>query len=208
MPERMLVIATKNVKKLHELKRYLKSVRAGVISLEGFPKAPRIVENGRTFKANAAKKAVIISRFVKGLSIADDSGLEVRALGWAPGVRSSRFAGPAKSTKANNRKVLRLLAGVPLNKRQARFVCAVAIADNGKIIKLIEADCKGLIALEEKGRHGFGYDPMFLIPKYKKTFGQLGLKVKDRMSHRSKALKKARAFLRKYLPAYKKDDCG
>ena len=195
----MLVIATKNAKKLRELRRYLKSVRAEVISLERFPKVPRIVEDGRTFKANAAKKAVIISRFVKGLSIADDSGLEVRALGWAPGVRSSRFAGPAKSTKANNRKVLRLLAGVPLNKRQARFVCAVAIADNGKVVKLIEEYCSGFIAFEEMGRHGFGYDPLFLIPKYGKTFGQLGLKVKDRMSHRSKALKKARAFLRKYL---------
>ena len=95
--------------------------------------------------------------------------------------------------------MLRLLSDTPLNRRQAKFVCAVAIADNGKIVKLVEEDCRGLIAFEEKGRHGFGYDPLFLIPKYGKTFGQLGLKVKDRMSHRSKALKKARAFLRKYL---------
>ena len=197
--KRTLVIATKNAKKLHELKRYLRSVSADVISLEGFDKTPRIVENGRTFRENAAKKALIISKFVKGLAIGDDSGLAVKALGWDPGIRSSRFAGPAKSDKANNRKVLKLLERVPLRKRQAKFVCAVAIADNGKIIRLIEEDCKGLIAFEEKGPYGFGYDPMFLIPKYGKTFGQLGLKVKDRMSHRSKALKKARAFLRKYL---------
>jgi XTP/dITP diphosphohydrolase len=95
--------------------------------------------------------------------------------------------------------MLRLLAGVPSGRRQARFVCAVAVADNGRIVKIIEEDCRGLVAFKEKGGRGFGYDPLFLIPKYGKTFGQLGLKVKDRMSHRSKALKKARQFLRKYL---------
>jgi XTP/dITP diphosphohydrolase len=193
-----LVVATKNDKKLHELKRYLKSARARIVSLKEYSDAPRIVENGRTFKENAAKKAVTISRFVKGLAIADDSGLCVTALKDAPGIRSARFAGSAKNDKANNRKVLRLLEKVPLRKRQARFVCAVAIAENGRVVKLLEEDCKGVIAFESKGRHGFGYDPLFLIPKYKRTFGQLGLKVKDRMSHRSKALKKARAFLRKY----------
>ncbi len=194
-----LVIATKNAKKLHELKRYLRSVNASVVSLLDFPGSPRMVENGSTFKENAAKKAVVISAFVKGLALADDSGLCVKALSDAPGVRSSRFAGPAKSDKANNRKMLRLLSGTPLNRRQARFVCAVAIADNGKVVKRIEEECGGVIAFEEMGRYGFGYDPLFLIPKYGKTFGQLGLRVKDRMSHRSKALKKARAFLRKYL---------
>jgi XTP/dITP diphosphohydrolase len=194
-----LVVATKNANKPHELKRYLRSVRADVVSLKDFQDVPRIVENGHTFKQNAAKKAVVVSRFVRGLAIADDSGLCVKALKDAPGVRSSRFAGPSKSDRANNAKVLELLEKVPLKKRQARFVCAVAIADNGHVIKLLEADCKGLIAFETKGRHGFGYDPLFLIPKYGKTFGQLGLKAKDRMSHRSKALKKARTFLRKYL---------
>lgn len=196
---RTLVVATKNRKKLRELRRYLRTVRAQVISLEGFEKTPRFVENGRTFKENAAKKALAVSRFTGELAIADDSGLAVKALGWAPGIRSSRFAGPGKSDKANNRRLLDLMKDVPRSRRRAKFVCAVAVADGGKIVKLIEADCKGLVAFEEKGRHGFGYDPLFLIPKYGKTFGQLGLKVKDRMSHRSKALKKARAFLRKYL---------
>lgn len=196
---RTLVVATKNDKKLHELKRYLKTVRADVVSLKEFPNTPKIIENKHTFKENAAKKALVVSRFVKGLAIADDSGICVKALGGAPGVKSARFAGSAKDNKANNRKMVRLLSGTPLNRRQAKFVCAVAIADNGKVIKLIEEDCRGLIAFEEKGIHGFGYDPLFLIPKYGKTFGQLGLKAKDRMSHRSKALKKAREFLRKYL---------
>lgn len=197
---RRLVIATKNRKKLRELRRYLRTMKLDVVDLEGFDRVPRIVENGRTFKANAAKKALAISRFTGGgLVIADDSGLCVRALGGAPGVISARFAGKGKSDIQNNAKLLRLLEGVPPSKRQARFVCAVAIADNGKIVKLIEESCAGRIAFEPKGPHGFGYDPLFLIPRYGRTFGQLGLKTKDRMSHRSKALKKARAFLRKYV---------
>ncbi|MCX5679048.1 MAG: RdgB/HAM1 family non-canonical purine NTP pyrophosphatase [Candidatus Omnitrophica bacterium] len=197
-PIRTLVVATKNDKKLYELRRYLKTVKANIISLKDFQKTPKIVENKDTFRGNAAKKALIVSRFVKGLAIADDSGLCVKALGDLPGVKSARFAGPAKNDKANNRKVLELLEGESLSRRKARFVCAVAIADNGRILKIIEEDCKGLIAFEVKGRHGFGYDPIFFIPKYGKTFGQLGLKTKDRMSHRSKALKKARAFLKSY----------
>ena len=196
---RQLVIATKNEKKLHELRRYLKALKADVVSLKDFPDAPRIVENGRNFKENAAKKALIISRFMNGLALADDSGLVVAALGGQPGVKSSRFAGPRKSDRANTRKVLKLLGGLPLNNRKARFICAVAIADKGRIVKLIEQSCSGLIAFEPRGRHGFGYDPVFLIPKYGRTFGEMGLKAKDRMSHRSKALKRARAFLRKYL---------
>jgi len=196
---RQLVIATKNVGKLRELKRYLKNVPADVVASGEFEHTPRIVEDGQTFKANASKKAVVTSRFTKGLVLADDSGLSVDVLGGRPGVRSSRFAGPKKSDKDNNSKLLHLLAGLPSGKRQAKFVCAVAIADNGKVVKIIEECCRGRIAFASKGRHGFGYDPLFFIPKYGKTFGELGLKVKDRMSHRSKALKKAREFLREYL---------
>jgi XTP/dITP diphosphohydrolase len=196
---RDIVIATKNKKKLRELKRYMKGVKATVHCLTDFDRTPRIVENGDTFKKNAIKKALAVSRFVKGLALADDSGLEVAVLGGQPGVKSARFAGPAKKDIDNNLKVLELLEGVPLKERKARFVCAVAIADDGRIVKVIEEYCGGLIDLSIKGRHGFGYDVIFYIPKYKKTFGQLGLKVKDKMSHRSKALKKARAFLRRYL---------
>ncbi len=196
---RELVIATKNEKKLHELKRYLKEVNARVISLKDIKQAPRIIEDGETFKENAIKKALTVSKFTKGLVLADDSGLVVKALGSKPGVKSSRFASPRKSDRENNRKVLKLLENIPSHKRQAKFVCAAAIADKGRIIKVIEKSCSGRIAFETKGSYGFGYDPLFLIPKYKKTFGALGLKVKDKMSHRSKALKKAREFLKKYL---------
>ena len=196
---RELIIATKNEKKLHELKRYLKVINAKIVSLKDMKNPPRIIENGKTFKANAAKKALVISKFANGLVLADDSGLAVEAMGGQPGVRSSRFAGPKKSDRENNRKLLKLLENVPIKKRQAKFICAVAIADNGRVIKVIEESCSGLIAFEPKGEYGFGYDPVFLIPKYKKTFGELGLKVKDKMSHRSKALKKTREFLKKYL---------
>jgi len=196
---RDITIASKNRKKLAELGHYLKGVKAAVNCLADLKKAPRIVEDGDTFKKNAVKKAVVVSKFVKGLALADDSGLCIDALGGKPGVKSARFAGPGKRDSDNNIRALKLLAKVPAGKRSAHFVCAVAIADNGKVVKIIEESCAGRIAFEEKGPYGFGYDPLFLIPKYKKTFGELGLKVKDRMSHRAKALKKAREFLREYL---------
>ncbi len=196
---RELIIATKNAKKLHELKKYLKGVKAKVLSLENLKKTPRIREDQDTFKKNVIKKAFTVSRFTGGLVLADDSGLVVKALGGRPGVKSARFAGPGKSDHANNLKLLKSLEGLPLRKRKARFVCAVAIADKGKIIKVIENDCKGVIAYSIRGRHGFGYDPVFLIPKYKKTFGELGPRVKDKMSHRAKALKMAHEFLKNYV---------
>ena len=112
---------------------------------------------------------------------------------------SNSFAGPGKDDRDNNRKLLRLMSGVPYSKRKARFVAAIAIADKGRTMKIVEDNCKGVIALEESGTHGFGYDSVFLIPRYKKTFGQLGAKVKDKMSHRKKALEKSCAWLKKYL---------
>ena len=194
-----IIIATRNEKKLHELRKYLKGVKVKIHSLKDSKKAPRIIENGDTFAVNAIKKALTVSRYTNGLVLADDSGLAVDALDGRPGVRSSRFAGPRKSDHENNIKLLKLLTGVPLKKRTARFICSIAIADKGDIIEVIEEDCKGLVAFSIRGRYGFGYDPLFLIPKYKKTFGELGPRVKDRMSHRAKALKKTREFLKKYL---------
>jgi len=194
-----LVIATRNEKKLRELKRYLKSIKTRIISLNEMAAAPRVRENKHTFKGNAVKKALVISRFNGGLVLADDSGLEVKALGGMPGVKSARFAGPKKKDHDNTVKILKLLEGIPDRKRSAKFVCAIAIADKGKVVKVTEEYCSGRIAHSIRGRHGFGYDPIFLIPRYNRTFGELGLKTKDKMSHRSKALKKAREFLKRYL---------
>ena len=194
-----VVIATKNEKKLRELKRYLKRVKAHIVSLKDISRAPGIREDKGTFKGNAIKKAVTISKFTKGVVLADDSGLCVDALGGQPGVKSARFAGRNKKDHDNNAKLLKMMKRAPADKRTARFVCAIAVADNGRIVKVVEEYCSGRIADSVRGRCGFGYDPLFLIPKYNKTFGELGLKVKDKMSHRSKALKKARAFLKAYI---------
>lgn len=194
-----VVIATKNEKKLRELKRYLKGIKARIVSLSETGHSHRIKEDSGTFKGNAVKKAGTVSRFTKGIVLADDSGLEVDILGGQPGVRSARFAGNRKKDRDNNFKLLKMLEGVPAKDRSARFVCAIAIADKGKVIKIIEEYCKGRIAASIRGAYGFGYDPLFLIPRYNRTFGELGLKVKDKMSHRSKALKKARKFLKRYL---------
>jgi len=194
-----VAIATRNDKKLLELKRYMKGVKAHVISLKSLAHAPGIREDKNTFKGNAIKKAVTISKYTKGVVLADDSGLSVDILNGQPGVKSARFAGRNKKDYDNNTKLLRMMEKVPSGKRRARFICAIAIADKGRVVKIVEEYCKGRIALSARGRHGFGYDPLFLITKYKKTFGELGLKVKDKMSHRSKALKKARKFLKSYL---------
>ncbi len=196
---RELVIATRNKKKLKELKKYLKGLKVKLICLVDIENAPRIKEDGATFRDNAIKKALTISKFTGGPVLADDSGLVVDTLHGKPGVRSSRFAGENANDHDNNMKLLRCLEGIPFRKRRARFVCDVAIADSDKIVKTIEEDCSGIIGFDIRGRYGFGYDPLFVIPRYNKTFGQLGPKVKDRMSHRAKALRKAVEFLKRYM---------
>jgi XTP/dITP diphosphohydrolase len=129
------------------------------------------------------------------LTLGEDSGLEVKALDNRPGVYSSRYSGKGATDKKNNNKLLRQLRGVPLRKRQARYVCSVAISDANKLLGVVEGTCRGLITTKEMGGAGFGYDPIFLIPKFDKTFGQLGEKIKHRMSHRYKAFVKARQII-------------
>ncbi len=198
-----LVVATKNKKKLGEIKDILKGQGLKIVSLADHPGAPRIIENGKTFKENAAKKAVKIARFTGELTLGEDSGLCVRALGGAPGIYSSRFAGKDKSDQKNNDKLLRLLVGLPVSKRKAYYACAVALADAKGLVGVVEGRCPGVIGFELKGNSGFGYDPLFVIPRHKKTFAQLGLKIKHRMSHRYHALKKAKKIIRKYIEKHK-----
>jgi XTP/dITP diphosphohydrolase len=139
------------------------------------------------------------ARFTGRLCLGEDSGLSVDALGGAPGIYSARFSGGNKSDIKNNLKLLRLLKDVPLAKRKARYVCAVALADKRGLIGVAEGECFGLIASEPKGSAGFGYDPLFYIPKYKRTFAQLGEKIKHKMSHRYFALRKAKRIIHKYI---------
>jgi len=194
-----LVVATKNKKKLEEIKEILKELDLKIISLADYTSVPRIIENGKTFKHNAIKKAVKIARFTKKLTLGEDSGLCVYALNGAPGVYSSRFSGKEKSDLKNNLKLLKLLNGLALSKRKAYYTASLALADEDGLLGVVEGKCPGIIGFAPKGRFGFGYDPLFIIPKYKKTFAQLGSAIKHKMSHRYRALEKAKRILLKYI---------
>lgn len=194
-----LIVATRNKKKLVEIKQILRHSGIDIRSLEDYPAAPRIVENGKTFKENAAKKALKIARSSGYLSLGEDSGLCVNALGGRPGIYSSRFSGKGKSDLKNNLKLLRMLKGVPKAERRAHYTCAVALADKKGLIGVVEGRCYGFIGFEMKGSRGFGYDPLFIDPKRKKTFAQLPAAQKHRISHRYIALKKAARLLLKHI---------
>jgi XTP/dITP diphosphohydrolase len=194
-----LVVATKNKKKLEEIKEILKDLDLKILSLADFPHSPRVVENGSTFKENAVKKAVKIARFTRKLTLGEDSGICVDALAGKPGVYSSRFSGKDKNDLKNNLKLLKLLRDLPPKKRKAHYFCSVALADKDGLIGVREGECSGFIGRELKGHLGFGYDPLFIIPKYRKTFAQLGPRIKHKMSHRFRALEKTKVLLVTYL---------
>ncbi len=189
-----LIVATQNKGKLREIKQLLKDLPVIVKSLADYDSFPDIVEDGKTFRANAIKKAMTISRHTKALVLGEDSGLEVKALNNRPGVWSARYAGP-QDDRANNQKLLRELRGVPLTMRQARYRCVAALSRGDEVLATCSGSCKGLIAQRRKGTNGFGYDPLFLIPQYGKTFGQLDLEIKASLSHRAKAMKKMHNLL-------------
>ncbi|MFH1191110.1 MAG: RdgB/HAM1 family non-canonical purine NTP pyrophosphatase [Candidatus Omnitrophota bacterium] len=196
---RQLVVATKNKKKLSEIKDILEGTHLKLLSLDAYKDVPLVAENGKTFQENSIKKAVTLARFTGQFCLGEDSGLCVDALGGAPGIYSARFSGRDKSDIKNNLKLLKLLKDVPAIERKAHYVCAVALADKRGLIGVVEGNCSGLIAFEPGGSAGFGYDPLFYIPKFKKTFAQLGEKVKHKMSHRYHALKKAKRIIEKYI---------
>jgi len=188
-----IVIATRNEKKLKEIKRLFRNSDIKAIPVNNFSNVPEVIENGTTFQQNAVKKAYQTSKFLKRLVLADDSGLQVFALNSKPGVHSSRYAGPEKRDLDNNIKLLKALKNK--SKRSAQFKCVIAIADSGRLIKVIEGVCKGSIGFKIQGKTGFGYDPVFIPHKHKKTFSELGPEIKDKLSHRSQALKKAKTFI-------------
>lgn len=192
-----LLVATRNKNKLAEIKDLLKDLNFRITSLDDYPNMPEIEEDGDSFSANAIKKAATIALYTKKLTMGEDSGLEVKALNNQPGIYSARFSGPGATDPKNNKKLLKMLEGIPLKKRQARYRCCVALADGEKIIDVVSGSCSGVITTKEKGRNGFGYDPLFLIPKFGKTFGELPPEIKAKMSHRSKALKKFRQVIKK-----------
>jgi XTP/dITP diphosphohydrolase len=187
-----LVIASRNKQKVEEIKTLLSSLPLEVVSLEMYPQIPPIQESGKTYTENAIKKATIVASLTGEISIADDSGLEIFALGGKPGLCSSDFE---QTDRLKNLKVLSLLEGVPIEKREARFVCVIAIAKPQGEVKVVKGWCKGFISFEMRGKEGFGYDPIFIVPKYNKTFAELGPRIKNRVSHRAKAIRKVRRLL-------------
>ena len=191
------LLATRNRHKVRELRRLLKGLPVRLITLDRFPGIPPVREDGSTFRANAVKKALQTSRHTPLPVLAEDSGLEVRALGGRPGVRSARFAGKAQDDRANVAKLLRVMIRVPASRRQARFVCVMAVAAGGRLVQTFQGVCRGSIAFEPAGRRGFGYDPVFIPSGFRKTSAQLAGREKDVLSHRGQAARVLARRLRK-----------
>jgi len=191
-----IVLATRNTNKIREIKAILGDINVKILSLLDFENIPIIVEDGKNLRENAIKKAKLAYKYTGKIAIADDSGLEVESLGGLPGVYSSRFAGPKASYKENNRKLLDMLGDRPLKERAARFRCVIAVVDSNGEPKVFEGKVDGYIGFEERGNSGFGYDPLFILPEYNKTFAELGQGLKNQLSHRAKALLKLKEYLK------------
>jgi XTP/dITP diphosphohydrolase len=195
-------MATKNPGKVRELADLLADLDIQLLSLADFPEVPEIPEEGETFAANAAAKARQVAALTGLPALADDSGLEVAALGGRPGVYSARYAAdrtaPSPPGDEDNwRKLLEEMAQVPPEARQARFVCEIALAlPDGRLFQAA-GECPGIIATAPRGQGGFGYDPVFWLPELGATMAEVGLAVKNRLSHRAAALKQAKEIIRR-----------
>lgn len=193
-----ILIATSNPGKLRDFAGAALSHGIEIASLPGFASLPAVVEDGLTFEANARKKAEFYSRFAPGeIVLADDSGLEVDALGSAPGVHSARYAAdkPHKAEnntddEANNARLVRELKAVPAEKRTGRFVCVITAARDGQTLGVFGGKAEGIILDRPRGHNGFGYDPLFYFPQIHKTFAELTAQEKAGYSHRGAAFRK------------------
>jgi XTP/dITP diphosphohydrolase len=193
-----LVLGTRNRKKREELADLLRDVPLEVVDLSNFPDAPEIEETGATFEENARLKAVGLAKALGRWVLAEDSGLVVPALNGRPGVYSARYAGKHGDDEANNNRLLAELAALGDNKGDAHYVCVAALANpKGDVVAVTEGRCHGVIITERRGAGGFGYDPLFLVREYHRTFGELSLRVKQALSHRGRAIVQMRPWLRK-----------
>jgi XTP/dITP diphosphohydrolase len=184
----LLVLGTSNRGKGRELAGLLAEVKLELLTLADFPDAIDVVEDGETFADNARLKATQQARRLHRWVLAEDSGLMVDALDGAPGVYSARYSGPNATDESNNRLLLEQLGQTPTEKRTARYVCHVTLCDrSGEIRAETESFCPGRILFEPEGSHGFGYDPLFEVVEYGRSFGVLGPEVKARLSHRGRA---------------------
>ena len=198
MNKEKLLLATTNQGKAREIRSYLEELFLELYTLKKLKTKKTFYEKGETFSENARGKSLFFSEQWEGLTLAEDSGLEIDALNGAPGILSARFSGSQATDEKNNQKVLDLMKGVPFEERKARFVSCMVLSKKGKIIKEIKESVEGLIALEKKGASGFGYDPLFYYPPLRKTFAELLPEEKNKVSHRGRALKKLKEFLIEY----------
>lgn len=192
-------MATANQGKAAEFAVLLAELDVQIQTLCDYPQIGEIIEDGDTFSANALIKAKTMAKATGLLAIADDSGLEVDVLGGAPGIYSARFAGEEKDDEKNIDKLLGLLAQTPDEDRGAQFCCAIAIVTPEEEEYTVQGICRGRILRERTGQGGFGYDPVFYVPEYTKTFAQLSMEEKNAISHRGKANQQALAVLRPLL---------
>ena len=188
-----IILATGNKHKIEEVQAILGDAYL-VQGLKDLPPCPEVIEDAPTFEGNSAKKAVEVSLFFHCMALADDSGLEVDALGGAPGVNSARYSGVHGDDNANIEKLLRDMK--EKTDRAARFVCAATVADNGTVLATFRGTLEGEIIEERRGSHGFGYDPVMFVPQYGKTVAELSPEIKNGMSHRKKAFEKVAEFLK------------
>jgi XTP/dITP diphosphohydrolase len=192
---REIVIASKNAGKIREIREICADLPVAVVEAAGLPD---VVEDGKSFAENARKKAAEIARHTGKWALADDSGLEVDALGGAPGIHSARWSGGGD--EANNDKLLAELRGVPAAARTARYRAVVVIADpEGRVVAEADGVCEGLIGFERRGSGGFGYDPLFLLPSHGRTLAEIGSEAKHAISHRGQALRRLREPLTRAL---------
>ena len=198
-----IVLATRNKKKVEEIKRIVKDMPVTIYTLNDFPDCPEVEEDGKTFEENAIKKAMAVSKHTNMPALADDSGLEVYALDGEPGVLSARYAGEGADDRKNFEKLLNEMRSVPDGKRGARFACCIALAFPAGDLVLRDGKAEtftgyseGSIGREPKGSNGFGYDPVFYPAGCKRTFAEMDDEEKDSLSHRGAALKKLHEYLK------------
>ena len=196
---RDLVLATRNRHKGAELAAILAGLPVCIRTMDEFPDVPDVIEDGETCEANAVKKARAVAEATGLLAVADDTGLEVDALGGRPGVYAARYAGPQATYEDNCRKLLKELAGVPRDRRTARFVTVAAVAEPSEKVQVTTGRLDGLITEAQAGEQGFGYDPVFYVPDLGKTLAELSSEQKNRISHRAKAFAQVRELLQNRL---------
>jgi XTP/dITP diphosphohydrolase len=190
-----IILATGNKHKVEEIRHILQGVPVTIVPMSEYSGVPEIVEDGATLEQNAAKKARTIALYLNKWALADDTGLEVDCLQGAPGVYSARYAGPGCTYADNNKKLLNALKDVPEKQRTARFRCVIALSSPDGKVQTVAGEIRGSIAAAPGGDHGFGYDPIFFVPSHNKTFAELDSITKNRISHRARALEKARSLI-------------